>query len=292
MTFHRCLKRPILYFFFWAVLSAVLFVALMIGYAIFAPDSNLDDMNAPLPFSIMMLSIIVFLPGAFCRRRPGTVWSGDGRFRWDYARRALLVALPVTLLSFLPILRNGFSPAPNALLMLGLAVILVPLQSVTEEVIFRSLLPQVFGRWLRSPWLAYLPSIPLFVAGHTYNWIGLVDIFVFAVCLSVLTVITNGIEYGCVIHACNNFVFFTAGILGYVDVNAENVGWGQTLLSALTCIVISAILYYSTPSTAERITLVAGEGCASSAAKRSKATAASAAAWSPSTESSNLASGE
>lgn len=81
MTFHRCLKRPILYFFFWAVLSAVLFVALMIGYAIFAPDSNLDDMNAPLPFSIMMLSIIVFLPGAFCRRRPGTVWSGAGRFR-------------------------------------------------------------------------------------------------------------------------------------------------------------------------------------------------------------------
>ena len=56
--------------------------------------------------------------------------------------------------------------------MLGLVliVVLVPLQCAAEELVFRGLLGQVIGAWIRNPVAAIIiPVVPV-VLGHQYNW--------------------------------------------------------------------------------------------------------------------------
>ncbi|RAF70275.1 CPBP family intramembrane metalloprotease domain-containing protein, partial [Burkholderia multivorans] len=72
-------------------------------------------------------------------------------------------------------------------LMLVLVLLLAPIQSMSEELVFRGLAMNVIGSWLRSPWWAVLIPVPFFVFGHIYDVPGLISIGVFAVVMGLLT---------------------------------------------------------------------------------------------------------
>lgn len=90
----------------------------------------------------------------------------------------------------------------------GAAVLLVPLQAAGEEYAFRGLAAQGLGAWLRSPLWAILLPVPLFMFGHGYNWVGQIDVAVFAICAGALVWKSGGLEIPIVMHVANNLGVF------------------------------------------------------------------------------------
>ena len=56
-------------------------------------------------------------------------------------------------------------------------------------------------------WGILIP-VPLFVLAHGYDWVGQIDIAVFAVCMGALTWKSGGLECAIVLHTANNLTLF------------------------------------------------------------------------------------
>ena len=203
---------------------------------------SLEDMSQPAPFAVELGYIIVLglaacLTASVCRRGKSVsaelrgargLWSVTGRVRWAIASQAVLPAVICWAVFYIPVMAvEGGSPRwdSTAAALLGLTMALVPLQALSEELIFRSLIPQWIGRWVRSPWLVYLPGGGLFIAGHIYDAKGLAAIAVFAVAASVLTWYTGGIEAAAMVHIVGNLGAFSAAAIGIADPNAVEISW-------------------------------------------------------------------
>lgn len=142
----------------------------------------------------------------------GMIWSVMGRLRWRLLGDCLLITLAVTsvmegsryLLAIgagIPIGAGIGDPAP---LVLGLLLLLVPLQVTAEEVVFRGYLLQTVGRWLASPVLVVLVPAPLFLIGHLGDTTTGVVAAVMALATGFLCVRTGGLEAGIAVHLGNN----------------------------------------------------------------------------------------
>lgn len=216
-------------------------------------ESDTVDMTDPTTFVLLNLTLIVMIPAVLIGvrlagvRPAGSVLSVTGRFRWERLWRAVLVATPfyvvflaVSLLVE-PDAESGFEA--GGWLVLGLVLLLTPLQAAAEELAFRGLLGQMIGAWLRHPLWAIVLPIPLFVIGHDYSSAGLVDVGVFALCAGVLAWRTGGLEAPIALHVVNNVLVLALGALGFIDVNDQSVTWVATAFGcALTIVVTAAIL--------------------------------------------------
>ncbi|HPZ51101.1 MAG TPA: CPBP family intramembrane metalloprotease, partial [Propionibacteriaceae bacterium] len=206
------------------------------------------DMADPwtLAASLAMLALLV----PTCRLtvrllgRRGTLDSVARRFRWALFRSFVLVALPVTAASVG--LSLILSPAPirvtaSTLPLLVVALLLVPFQAAGEEYLFRGLLPQVVGGWLRSQWWGVAISVPLFTLGHSYDAPGLVGVGLFGVAASWVTWRSGGLEAAVALHAVNNLSAFGLGALGISDLNATVVTWPDAVLFSAIPVCFVAI---------------------------------------------------
>lgn len=217
------------------------------------PSASLDDPRNPLDILYGFGALALFLPVVWVTvragGRKGTIHSVFGHFRWGLLRRAAWVVVPVFMLvSFVPFLllatlSPGYlddAPAASTLLWIfAIAVLIVPLQSAAEEYIFRGLIPQMIGTWLRSPLWGVLLATPLFVLGHGYDWVGLIEIAVFALCLGYLTWKSGGIEIPVLIHASNNVTVtfvapFSDGLIGSGSVSPLSVAFSVIINVCLT----------------------------------------------------------
>ncbi|MCT1657327.1 CPBP family intramembrane glutamic endopeptidase [Brevibacterium luteolum] len=231
------------------------------GESIDAALRSPGDLHAPLAQIVMLTFIVLFIPAALIAARfgagqpPGTLISVAGRIRWRLLGLAVGLAAPLVLLAHtlgtaffadggFGLLRFG-AQFP---LLLAIAVLIVPLQAFAEELVFRGLLPQIIGSWLRNPLWAYLLTIPLFVAGHLYSWPGLIDIAVFAAAAGLLTHRSGGLELAIGLHIVGNSSIFVLGALGLADLNAVDVGPGTVAVSITTTVVFTAAaLHFSPP---------------------------------------------
>lgn len=130
----------------------------------------------------------------------------------------------------------------KALVLAGAFILFIPFQSAAEEILFRGLLPQWFAAWKAPAWLAYGLATILFVLGHAYNWVGLIDILIFGLCASLLAHKLGGLEVPILIHVANNVTFFVLGACGLFDLNSETVSWSATLLSSALTTVITVLV--------------------------------------------------
>jgi membrane protease YdiL (CAAX protease family) len=105
-----------------------------------------------------------------------------------------------------------FKPIPFAILFV-IAVALVPLQTSTEEYVFRSYLMQGFGNLAQNKWFPLLMTSIIFGAMHLFNpevsKIGNI-IFVYYIgtglFLGIITLMDEGLELALGFHAANNLV--------------------------------------------------------------------------------------
>lgn len=207
------------------------------------------DMTDPLVFILSLGSIILMLPAIlFATRmlgsRPtGLISSVAGALRWRWLGFCLALALGVMAVSYTVSFIIGtsqgepFAPdfaADRMWLMIGLTLLLVPIQATAEEYVFRGYLMQAIGGWLRHPAFAIGLPIPLFVFGHDYDLYGQLDVGLFALAAGWLTWRTGGLEAAIGLHIVNNVVIFLLGSVALADVNAKEGDLPSLIASALT----------------------------------------------------------
>lgn len=235
------------------------------GESIDAALRSPGDLHAPLAQIVMLMFIVLFIPAALIAVRfgagqpPGTLISVAGRIRWRLLGLAVGLAAPLVLLAHTLgtafFADGGFGllrVSTQFPLLLAVAVLIVPLQAFAEELVFRGLLPQIIGSWLRNPLWAYLLPIPLFVAGHLYSWPGLLDIAVFAAAAGLLTYRSGGLELAIGLHIVGNSSIFILGALGLADLNAVDVAPGAVAVSIATTVVFTATALHFCPPLLQR----------------------------------------
>jgi membrane protease YdiL (CAAX protease family) len=245
--------KPLLVGLLGSVLYLVLLLVLALGAALYSLavpelaerigaffDAAISlDMTDPYTFAFLLLSLIPLLPALLLAtrivgvQRVGLLSSVAGRLRWHWLLRCAMFAIVIyaagTSASLAAAALAGETVAadvsrPELPVMLLLTLLLVPFQSAAEEYVFRGYLMQTIGGWLRHPAFAILLPIPLFVLGHDYELLGMVDIAVFAAAAGWLTWRTGGLEAAIALHVVNNVSIFGLGAIGLADPNATNVG--------------------------------------------------------------------
>ena len=106
-------------------------------------------------------------------------------------------------------------------------LLLVPFQAAAEEYVFRGILMQSLGAWVRwAPLAIVLPTV-LFAFGHIYDIWGLLDVAAFGLAAAWITWRTGGLEAGIVMHTVNNVVLFLLLASGVLGRDRGHPGWRQ-----------------------------------------------------------------
>lgn len=147
-------------------------------------------------------------------QRPGWLWSVEGRFRWRWSgRMLLLVGLPWFALTVLALV---LGPSPGrpvlsapVLVVLVLMLVTTPLQSMGEEWAFRGFLARCVAAMVPDRrlgvGLAAVISSAVFMLAHSAAdvWLNILY-FGLGVVLFMLTWRTGGLEAAVVLHVVNN----------------------------------------------------------------------------------------
>lgn len=202
-------------------------------------DNAAIDMNDPFTFTVLMISLILMFPALgianrILGARPfGLLSSVTGRLRWGWFARCMGIAIAVFGFGYIASFAvtairgepgNSQAANPQLLTMIALTMLLVPFQAAAEEYVFRGYLMQTIGGWLRHPVFAIALPMPLFVLGHDYQLLGMIDIGVFAIVAGWLSWRTGGLEAAIALHIVNNGIISVLGAVGLVDVNATGLG--------------------------------------------------------------------
>lgn len=261
LSFHR-MARSVSSYRWWRPLTTVLavvllYVALILvavmllalpGAAFPAVAATMDgalsedtDLGDPGQLAVLLGSIALLWPAVALgtrwggRRPAGTLSSIEGQLRWRFLPRCLgLAAALFLVVNAVSLLVPATQLPPNQLparlgdmtdmwAMLVVLLVFVPLQATAEEYLFRGLMMQAIGSWLRHPAWAVLLPVPLFMAGHVYDWVGQIDIAAFAVATGWVTWRTGGLEAAIALHVVNNAGVLGLGAVGLTDPNATEL---------------------------------------------------------------------
>lgn len=243
---------------FFGILTVVVTEAVFLALMLTDPDyptqvaagtAKVLDTQRPVSVLVSMVSIIIMLPSVLLAmlvmgmRPVGRIWSVAARMRWGLLGRLLGVSvLAIVVMNLVGIAagalldpatgsaavtrETGFD-ARAAVFSMLLVLILVPLQSTAEEVVFRGLFLQVLGAWIRNPWFAILvPSIG-FASLHIYDIWGLLAVGLLGAVSAWLTWRTGGLEAAIAIHIVNNYVAFGIMASGLTGETAQTAGDGS-----------------------------------------------------------------
>ncbi|WP_372339742.1 lysostaphin resistance A-like protein [Nocardiopsis sp. CC223A] len=239
----------VLAFFLWVAMALAVTLVAVLGGSGLAPDSVRVGEIAGLAFglttSALFVPITVFLVRVVQWRRVGSLMSvaGRTRFRW-LLRCAALAVVPVMLstaayllladrFGTVPVTAEAAGDGRVLLAALAVIVLLVPFQSLAEELTLRGLVIQLVGalgarpgepagsgpvaRVLRSPWPAVLAGGTLFPAVYASThqdrpWT-VAALTVLGLALSWLTWRTGGLEAAIGLHVVAALVQFTLTVL-------------------------------------------------------------------------------
>lgn len=256
------------------VVVSLLFIPVLMAFDPEYLQSAIFDQTSPIldtqhPWSIVMgtLLIVLMIPAVLVAmlclgiRPTGRVWSVAGRIRWGIIWRSFGIAALALLVQFAvniavgiattglsgaelePVDRTGFD-ATAALISFGLVLILVPFQAAAEEVMFRGMLLQVIGSWLRRPWVAIGLSTIAFSAMHIYDIWGLIGVGMLGLVAAWLTWRTGGLEAAISIHVLNNLLAFgvlASGLAGDTG-QVEDSGGPESLIGQAAGLALYAWL--------------------------------------------------
>ena len=194
--------------------------------------------------------------------------TSASKFRWRRAIRAffimwIVLAIAGTVMTYL--IGGEFKFVFDAKRFFGFAIIsllLLPVQSATEEIVFRGYLNQGLMRYLKNKWVVFAITSTLFMAMHLANpeAISAADkgilplvmsgyfFFGFACCLMVL--IDDGLESAIGVHAGNNtfaalFVNYENSVLPTPSVFVTKADPVYDSISTIVILsIVLVILYY------------------------------------------------
>lgn len=267
--------RPLAALVLVAVLEVVSVIAatvVLMGMVLFPPDlaplhaaqyiRHPETVNAILtsPLVLLVLGfalIIALLPplilvARWVQKRPASsLVSVTGGVRWRWLGECLATAVAVFAVAFGVMVTSdlimgvpegtGFPGWADYARIVLIAVLIVPLQSATEEFVFRGFLLQTFTAWFRTPWPGMVVCSLLFLAGHGYTdpvvW---AELFLMAMTMSWLAIRTGGLEAAIGLHTANNaLTLVVAGTSGVPDLEQA----GEFPLMQVLPLAVATVAY-------------------------------------------------
>lgn len=247
------LVATVSYFFLATVYSLLVMVPMLLfSETELTPEAiaalAVPDTQRPLSLLLAFGSIVLMIPAVWFAMWAvgvtpvGRSWSVAARLRWGLLGRT--AGLAVVAVAAMNVLGMGLelllgsagseplAPAPSidvsaALWSLFLVILLVPFQSAAEELVFRGLLMQVIGSWVRAPWLAILLPSVVFGFSHIYDVWGWCAVVAMALAAGWITWRTGGLEAAVSLHIVNNlaaFGFMVWGVGGETAQTSDSGG--------------------------------------------------------------------
>jgi membrane protease YdiL (CAAX protease family) len=108
-----------------------------------------------------------------------------------------------------------------------IVVLLVPIQAATEEYLYRGVLQQSIGAWLRWAPFGIVISAVLFAVSHSYDIWGLLQVGLMGAGFAIVSVRTGGLEAGIAFHTVNNigsFALSGTGAFGPTGMTSDTGG--------------------------------------------------------------------
>lgn len=220
------------------------------------PTEELLDPSNPMDLMFLLGMLALMIPAALLGMRWGgkaksSLHSIDLRVRWGLMLRGAGIVFPI----FGVVLVGQFLLDPPAdfawpdassttFVLYAVIILLTPLQCAAEEYVFRGLPMQLLGVWLRSPLWGILIPVPLFILGHGYDWVGQIDLAVFAICMALLVWKSGGLELAIVMHTANNLILFLLAPLSSSSTLEQGAVDPWTLLISLPLTIgVTALLW-------------------------------------------------
>lgn len=217
----------------------------------------LSDITNPLSLVMLLGSLAILLPlvplALLCAgiRPVGVTASVTLRLRWRWMLQCAVPALAITVVSIAlpwilaPITGETITPVPVdpalVAVLVVIIVLLVPLQATAEEYLFRGVLLQVVGSWVKWWPLAVVIATILFTIGHTqYEIWGMLSVGVMGLGFAIVTLRTGGLEAAIALHVVNNvlaFLVLVTGVSGTTQMGSE----GSGPLAPITQLIFAAI---------------------------------------------------
>lgn len=143
------------------------------------------------------------------------------------------------------------------LIMLGIMLFLLPIQSASEEILCRGYLNQGLSQITKRPWIAFIITSGLFAALHMANPEAyqqmlpyMLSIFAFGMAMCWLSYADQGLESAIGVHIGNNFFVFT--VFGYADPTLPHsaiwtgpepmITWRSAIEDAVLIFALTAII--------------------------------------------------
>ena len=251
--------KPILVFIIGLIINIILSGLLFLIFGgIYGNDlmfsifnGGYEVMDTEIGQILTDLTVISMIPSLFIaskivRDRPFSSYaSSRGGFNFKLYLKALIIPL-ILFIIFLGIdtFINGSDGTYHfSLIFLIICIILVPLQCIAEEYVYRGLIMQTFGSWFKIPVLAVVLQAIIFSISHGYNSLGLFEVFVSGIIFGFFTWKTNGIEISSAIHTANNFSLSLFIMFGLKS-STSSPALSDVVSSIIFLIILAAIMYY------------------------------------------------
>ncbi|MDB4957377.1 MAG: family intrarane metalloprotease protein [Myxococcales bacterium] len=241
---------------FWFGFSIALHVIVMTSFH----ARKLAGLPPDARFASGVLLLAAMTPAAVLaaivmKRNPGALISVYGRARWRWLGRCLVAATCLELV----VLGLGFAiDAVRGTVELSIGVewtvflprvllvlLVIPLQAMGEEFMFRGTLLQATGRWVAAPWFAIAISSVLFALAHGLDVAGTFSIAGVGAIYAWMTIRTGGLEAALALHVANNLTSFVAKatVAGtdWYKLN-RSWGWSSSLVHVVVCAVYAIII--------------------------------------------------
>ena len=181
------------------------------------------------------------------RDRPFSSYSSS-RGRWNWRAFAKCLGVAAALMAVITIVQIVLSPeevgqptilfSPTSLIV---CLVLIPVQCLAEEYLFRGFVLQTVGSWTKLPIVGLLVSAAVFAAGHPYNAIGMIAVFANGIIWGIVVLKTHGLEASSAMHIVNNLLCFALCGFGISQLSSE-VDLLSLVIDVLTCAAFAALV--------------------------------------------------
>ncbi|MBE6128746.1 MAG: CPBP family intramembrane metalloprotease [Erysipelotrichaceae bacterium] len=212
---------------------------------------NLDFYSAAGAFfncTIEAIYIPAFLLAALIvKDRPFSSYlSSMGGWRWKIFLKTLaagfvIFGIPTIIWFVLPGKVADVKLTASGLFLL---ILLIPLQAVAEELLYRGYITQTVSSWFRLPVAGLIVQTIVFAAVHPYNITGIIYIAVSAVIYGLICIYSRGIESSSALHTMNNLIELIMGGLGFGILTAEQSA-SSTLFNVVLKLLFLAFIIYA-----------------------------------------------
>ena len=212
---------------------------------------TMDVYSAPGTL-VSLGNIAIFIPALILamkisKERPfQTLTSSRGGWNKNFFKKALLIAFVVNGIPQIVIvaLDGGFSRLNFRYTIPGfiLFLLLLPLQCMAEEYLFRGFIGQTVASWFKNPVIAMIVSTIVFMIMHGYNGLGQIGVFICGLALFVLIWYTKGLEASCAFHIVNNFFAFLLSGIGADALSSNTEAKSLVIETIINILFVAAVI--------------------------------------------------